>query len=417
MSRISRGDLERKRRDRTSRIFLTGATGFLGSHLAVGLVGRGHTVTALARPGKTMGAAARMARLLDWFGVRPEDRRRLEVVEGDIALQGFGADPAALSDLLRDTDEVVHCASSTSFVERKRDEVHAVNLDGLGRVLEFAAASGAGHFHHVSTAYAAGKVEGRVMEAPVSAREFHNAYEETKARGETMASDACRAAGLGLTITRPSIVYGDSRTGRSLLFNAVYYPVRTALTLRDIYAKDIREHGGRRAERMGVRAEPDGTTRLPLRIEVMDRGGLSLVPVDYFAEAFIAIMEGASGGIFHVANDRLTTIEEIIDFSSRLFRLTGIRAAHAADFGETPRNPLEALYDHYLELYGPYMRDVRVFDTTRSSALLAPKKIVCPRFDYPVFERCMTYAVAVDWGVRLFEAPPDPAPGAAARTP
>jgi nucleoside-diphosphate-sugar epimerase len=246
------------------------------------------------------------------------------------------------------------------------------------------------------------------MEEPVSSREFHNVYEETKARGETMASDACRAAGLGLTIARPSIVYGDSRTGRSLLFNAVYYPVRTALLLKDIYEKDIREHGGRRAERMGVRIEPDGSTRLPLRIEVVEAGGLSLIPVDYFTRAFLTLMDGVSeGGIFHLANARLTRIEELIEYSSRLFRLTGVRAAEAAEFLETPRNPLEALYDHYLELYGPYMRDVRVFDTSRSSAVLASRGIVCPRFDYAVFERCMTYAVEVDWGARLFETKPE----------
>jgi nucleoside-diphosphate-sugar epimerase len=411
MSRISRRDLERKRRDRASRIFLTGATGFLGSHLAAGLIGRGYTITVLARPGKAGSAAARMIRLLDWFGVPGEERRRLTVVEGDIGVEGFGADPSSLLNILRNTDEIVHCASSTSFAERKSDEVRSVNLDGLDRVLEFAAASRAGHFHHVGTAYAAGKVSGRVMEEPVSSREFHNVYEETKARGEALAADACRASGIGLTVIRPSVVYGDSRTGRSLLFNAVYYPVRTALMLRDIYEKDIREHGGRRAERMGVRIGPDGAVRLPLRIEVVRGGGISLIPVDYFAEAFMAVMEDApGGGIFHLANARLTTVEEIIDFSSRLFRLSGIRAADGAEFLETPRSPLEALYDHYLEVYGPYMRDVRVFDTSRSDAVLAPKGIVCPRFDYAVFERCMSYAVEVDWGARLFEAASAPSP-------
>ncbi len=413
MSRIGGRDLDRKRQDRTSRIFLTGATGFLGGHLAAGLINRGYAVTVLARPAKTTGAAARMTRLLDWFAVPAEARRRLTVVEGDIGFDGFGADRAALHDLLRDTDEIVHCASSTSFAERKSDEVRMVNLDGLGRVLGFASASRAGHFHHVSTAYAAGKVSGRVMEEPVPAREFHNAYEETKARGETLAAEACRAAGIGLTVTRPSVVYGDSLTGRSLLFNAVYYPVRTALMLRDIYEKDIREHGGRRAERMGVRIEPGGSVRLPLRIEVVRGGGISLVPVDFFTEAFMALMENApGGGIFHIANGRLTTVEEIIDFSSRLFRLSGIRAADAAEFLETPRNPLESLYDHYLDVYDPYMRDVRVFDTSRSDAILVPKGIACPRFDYAVFERSMTYAVEVDWGARLFEAGPGRVPQA-----
>jgi nucleoside-diphosphate-sugar epimerase len=391
------------RPSREERIFLTGGTGFLGSHIAVELLHRGYRVSLLARPGKGRTAEDRVREILDWFGLPAGERRRLRVLEGDITRPGLGMDPDAFRESLRETAEVVHCASETSFSERKRPEVEAINAGGLARVLEFALAGKARFFHYLSTAFVAGKTSGRCPEEPAAPREFFNVYEETKCGGEAMAAAACRKAGLGLAIYRPSIVYGDSRTGRSLLFNAVYYPVRTALFIKDLFEKDIREGGGKKAEEMGVAIEADGSTRLPLRIEVAGGGGLNLIPVDYFTSAFVALMEEADGGdIFHIVNDRPKRIEDVIDYSVRLFRLTGIRACPAEEFDGRPKNSLERLYDHYVEPYRPYMRDTRVFDAAKSRSVLGPKGIVCPEFDYDVFSRCMAYAVEAGWGTRLF---------------
>ena len=153
---------------------------------------------------------------------------------------------------------------------------------------------------------------------------------------------------------------------------------------------------------MGVRIESDGSTHLPLRIETAGRGGLNLIPVDFFTAAFMALMEASpSGGIFHIVNGVLKRVEDIIDYSCRLFRLTGIKACGAEEFQEVPRNPLEALYDHFVEAYEPYMRDTRVFETVESRRILERQGIVCPEFDYDIFARCMNYAVEVDWGSRL----------------
>jgi nucleoside-diphosphate-sugar epimerase len=343
-----------------------------------------------------------MAKLLDWFGLPAVDREKIRVVAGDIRRENLGIGPAIVDDLLRTTDEVIHCASDTSFAERNRAAVEATNVDGLRRVLDFTAASRACRFHYVSTAYVAGRTTGICPEEPVTGREFHNAYEETKCRGEQIARAACREAGLGLTIYRPSIVYGHSRTGRSVHFKAVYYPVRTALFMRDLYEKDIRERGGKRAAEMGVRIESDGTMHLPLRIEVAEQGGINLIPVDYFTDAFLALWEGApDGGVFHVVNPKLKRIEELIDYSCRLFRMTGIRACLASEFEQAPRNPLEIVYDHYLEAYGPYMRDTRVFQTDRSAPVLQAQGLECPDFDYDMFKRCMTFAVEADWASPL----------------
>jgi nucleoside-diphosphate-sugar epimerase len=401
--RISREDLGKRRTDRSARFFVTGGTGFLGSHIAVELLRRGFRVSLLARPDKERRAEDRVQELLDWFGHPAGDRRGLRVVEGQITRPGMWIGPAIYRQVLRETDEIIHCASNTSFSERKRADVEAVNGGGLKNVLNFAREGGAYFFHHVSTAFVAGKAAGSCPEEPVAPDEFWNVYEETKCLGEWAATAACRMAGIGLTIYRPSIVYGDSRTGRSLLFNAVYYPVRMALFIRDLYEKDIRERGGRKAAEMGVRIEADGSTFLPLRIEVARQGGINLIPVDYFTDAFLAILEGApGGGVFHILNGQAKRIEDIIDYSCRLFRLSGIRACAPEEFEEKPRNPLETLYNHYIEAYAPYMRDTRVFGTAKSRPILEPRGIVCPEFDYGIFSRCMNYAIETGWGSRLF---------------
>jgi hypothetical protein len=179
--------------------------------------------------------------------------------------------------------------------------------------------------------------------------------------------------------------------------------VRTALFIKDLYEKDIRERGGRKAAEMGVRIEADGTSHIPLRLETASRGGINLVPVDHFTRAFLALMEGApDGGIFHIINGRATRLEDLIDYSSRLFRMTGIRACAPEEFEASPRNPLELLYERYVEAYGPYMRDTRVFEKVKSGPILERNGLMCPEFDYDVFTRCMTFAVEAGWGTRLF---------------
>jgi nucleoside-diphosphate-sugar epimerase len=400
--RIGTGALRERRAKRASRILVTGAAGFLGSHIAVALLRSGFRVAALVRPGKRLSPGERIARLLDWFAVEEGFRQNLEVIEGDIGDPILSAGGPGRSEALDGIDEVVHCASNTAFAERKRAEVEAANIDGLRTVLDLAVRGGCRFFHHVSTAYVAGQRTGVCREDWVESGPFTNVYEETKARGEILARDACRRAGIRLNVYRPTIVTGDSRTGRTLRFNALYFPVKAAVFLRDIYLADIRERDGRRAAELGIRLAEDGRLVMPIRIEAGREGGLNLVPVDHCVRAFMAILEdGLDGGIYHIASPHATMIEDIVAYAKRFFDLDGIEACGPCDFAGRPKNTLENLYDSYLETYRPYMQDLRSFDDTNAAPILARRGLVCPAFDYAMFARSMQYAVDVDWGAKL----------------
>ena len=384
-------------------ILLTGGTGFLGAHIAAYLLEQGEEVILLARSKQGLSAADRVARVLDWLGVAAGQKKNVRLVEGRLDHPGLGLEPDALASISREIDEVVHCASSTSFAEGKRADIEAVNLDGVQKVLDLAERGRCRRFHLVSTAYVAGLKSGPCLEEIVQSSAFTNVYEETKCRAEWLASERCAKAGLRLSVYRPSIVYGHSETGRSLLFNALYYPVRTALFLKNLYETDIRERGGRKAAEMGVRLDADGWTVMPIRIMVGDEGGINAVPVDFFVRAFGAIREGASdGGVFHIVNSRQTRIENIIEYAQALFHIRGISACGAKEMEGKPGNTLEAVFETYLEAYGPYMRDRRIFGTERAGPILDKKGIRCPELTFDIFKRCLDYAVQCGWGARLF---------------
>ncbi len=401
--RYSARSVRERRKERETTFLVTGATGFLGSHIAVELLRRGYKIALLCRPQADASAETRVDRLLSWFGVESHHRPRVQVVQGYVDRPRFGLDEKHYERLASEVHEVFHCAADTSFADRRRERIEAVNITGAQHVLEFAAdAGGCGFIHHISTAYVAGKREGPCPEAWVEAGDFHNVYEETKHAAERLLLRGCRENSIRLNIYRPSIVYGDSTTGKSFRFNALFYPVKVIHYLQNLYLRDIHENGGTHAAQMGVSLDGDGTLSLPIRIEGNPGGVLNVIPVDFFVRVVTAIMDRSlEGGIFHIVNDRGKKLEEIVGYVQKFLKITGIRtmSTNPGDDGWIhSKTPLEVLVDGYLDVYRPYMLDTRTFDHDRAASILREASIECPDLNYPIFERCMHYALDTDWG-------------------
>jgi dihydroflavonol-4-reductase len=98
------------------RVFLTGATGFVGSHILRELLAAGYGVRALVRdPSVVLGQA--------------RDETGVETVAGDLR------DVGAFARLLRGCRYLIHCAALYSFSPRDRAQIHAVNVDGTASLM------------------------------------------------------------------------------------------------------------------------------------------------------------------------------------------------------------------------------------------------------------------------------------------
>ncbi len=277
-------------------ILLTGATGFLGSQIARLLLrDTGHRLAVLVRGRDEADARRRLERVwADW----PETETavasgRVQVLPGDLSRPGLGLDPEACAELARTVTHVIHAAAELQL-DGELEALRRINVKGTARLLELARAAHADHglerFAHVSTAYVAGGRTGEVAEGELTDRYgFANAYEQTKYEGELRVREAMRE--LPVSVFRPGMVVGDSRTGEIRAFNTVYVPLRLYLSGR------LRL----------IPARPD----LPL----------NLVPVDYVAGAIarLAFDPRAAGLTFHltVASERLPKARELLQAARR----------------------------------------------------------------------------------------------------
>jgi nucleoside-diphosphate-sugar epimerase len=379
----------------TQTYVLTGATGFLGSHLLAALLQRGDRVVVLGRRSAGESLAARIDKLLAWFDLR-ERSGQIETAEVDLLKPLCGLDPERYRALCNKAGQIIHCASDTRFSEQHRQESTATNVDSLGQIIEFAKNSNAPWFNYVSTAYAAGIASEHCPEAPLTSDKFVNVYEETKARAEQEVAAYCTMHSLPFSIIRPAIVYGDSRSGRANRFNALYNHVRSLYYIREIYLKDIHEHGGRKSGEHGIYQDDSGILHIPLRVAAAHRGHINLIPIDYFVSATLSILAHAQAGTFyHITSDHPKTVEDLASYCEAFLNIRGIEVVYGSA-PNTAFNPPEALFNRFIEPYLPYLSDTRTF--ARSNTDAATAGLIPPEFTYDVFKRCMDYAVGVNWG-------------------
>ena len=186
-------------------IFLTGASGFVGGEVAARLVAAGHVVTALMRQSPT---------------IRANDGKIVSVgrhIQGDIAKPQFGMSAVDFEQSAAEHDLLLHCAATTRF-DLSEDEYAAINIGGARHAVELARA-GDMPLLHISTAYVCGTRNGTITEADMLPDDgWANGYERSKA----LAEDIVATSGLHHVIARPSIVAGDSETGKIRDFGAVY---------------------------------------------------------------------------------------------------------------------------------------------------------------------------------------------------
>ena len=377
-------------------IALTGATGFLGSHLMASLLSGGYRIIILGRSNKKESLNERISRLLRWFGI-VELAGQLEFVEIDFLKPLLGIPEAEYIGLCEKTEQIIHCASDTSFTERKREMVFKSNVNSLEGILDFAVNAQVKFFHYISTAYVAGANITVCKERLSSSSDFINVYEESKALAENIIAEFCTKNNIPYTLIRPSVVYGDSHSGRSLRFNALYFPIQSVNYIREIYLNDLKNNDGKKSKQSGIFLDEEGYLFLPLRIFLPKEGALNIIPVDYFVNATMKIIARASpGGIYHLTNNSHTKLESIAEYNEQFMKIRGVEIIYGKPVDNGLRNPVEELFDRFIEPYRPYLSDNRIFE--RENTDILTDNLHPPVFSFKIFEKCMEYAISVNWG-------------------
>ena len=199
------------------KIFLTGATGFLGGELAV-FLSRSHEVErlyCLVRAGDTHTAWQRLERVFQVHG-DAFDRSRVIPVVGDLGDASL-AHQLGERDELRDIDVVIHSAADTSFSPARRASVERINIGGTRQLLDWTGTlPGLQTFLYVGTASICGVnlANSNIHEdqSPNVCASHLVRYCHTKLVGEMEVMRAIPAE--KRLIVRPSIIMGDSREWR-----------------------------------------------------------------------------------------------------------------------------------------------------------------------------------------------------------
>ena len=210
-------------------IFLTGATGYIGSYLAAGLLERhAEPLNLLVRAASQSEAERRLWQSLqlhlDFPAFQQHLSARIRIFRGDLTESRFGLDAAEYAALAGSTDSVLHCAASLNRKSEK--SCLNVNLRGTLEVAQLARRAQQSHglrrFSEVSTVAVAGHRHSEVVLEDRSIdwdRSDYDPYARTKKFCEHMIEELL--ADVPRTVFRPSNVLGDSRRAETTQFDMV----------------------------------------------------------------------------------------------------------------------------------------------------------------------------------------------------
>lgn len=167
-------------------VLVTGATGFLGSHVTDLLLERGERPRVLIRPGDSLGPLA---------------DSDVDIHRGDIA------DRTALQSALCGVDRILHCAARTG-PWGPMSEYEATNVRALEALMKAALAADVRRIVHVSSATVHGlDVQGTAAET-TPLRKGSDPYSKSKVAGEQLLQQMIRDEGAPVTMVRPGLIYG-----------------------------------------------------------------------------------------------------------------------------------------------------------------------------------------------------------------
>lgn len=267
--------------------FFTGFPGFISNQLIREVLRRNEgkgTVYVLVLPSMADKAEAERASIVGDLNL---DESQFEIITGDITVSGLDIVPEKADQLENTVTHVFHLAAIYDLAVPK-DIAYRVNVEGTKNVNEWVKKlKNIQRYTYFSTAYVAGKREGILYEDElIKPPGFKNFYEETKYEAEVLVDSL--KSDIPVTIIRPGIVKGHSKTGETIKFDGPYFIMNFI-------------------DRLGF---------MPF-LPKLGTGEtvVNLVPVDYIIEAttYLTFAEIGSGKTYHLTDPKPYKVSELYE--------------------------------------------------------------------------------------------------------
>jgi nucleoside-diphosphate-sugar epimerase len=182
------------------KIFITGATGLVGSYILKAFVEKGYVVKALKRPHSDT----------SWVG---EYNKQITWLDGDIL------DIVSLEQHIEAGDIVVHAAALVSFQKKDKRQMFKVNVEGTANIVNVCLEKNIKKFIYISSIASLGRKKGQVEideESKWEDSELNTLYAESKYLAEIEVWRGV-SEGLKAVILNPSLVFGAGDWSRTSL--------------------------------------------------------------------------------------------------------------------------------------------------------------------------------------------------------
>lgn len=187
------------------KVLITGADGFIGSHLTEQLLGKGYDVKAFVyyNSFNTWG----------WLDTLPKEKlKQIEIFTGDVR------DPNGVREAMKGTDGVFHLAAliAIPFSYHSPDSYVDTNIKGTLNVLQAARDLNLERVLITSTS----EVYGTAQYVPIDENhpyQGQSPYSATKIGADRLAESFYRSFGLPVTIVRPFNTYGPRQSARAVI--------------------------------------------------------------------------------------------------------------------------------------------------------------------------------------------------------
>lgn len=185
------------------KALITGADGFIGSHLTELLLAQGYAVRALSYYNSFNDWG--------WLEIIPKNKN-LEIVTGDVR------DPYLCKELVKNVDVIFHLAAliAIPYSYRAPDSYIDTNVKGTLNICQAARDSGNIRIIHTSTS----EVYGTALYVPIDEKhpkQPQSPYSASKIGADMIALSFYNAFGLPVTVARPFNTYGPRQSARAFI--------------------------------------------------------------------------------------------------------------------------------------------------------------------------------------------------------